>query len=364
MTGALFLPSLEGGGAERVMLSLAGELPAHGYPVDLVVGRMRGALVSQLPGDVHVVELGHDRLRTALPGLVRYLRTRRPDYLLSTLDHANALSLLARAVSGTGIPVIVRVANTPSEIAAAARSPMQRLTVMLAGRLYRRADALVAVSRGVAADLARFAHVDPSAIRTLPNPVVRSDVLRSAAAPLAHPWLRPGEPPVILAVGSLDRKKNVPLLLEALARIRRARDVRLLVLGDGSERPTIERLVRRLELTRSVQLPGFDANPYRYMARCAVFALASDREGLPGVLIEALACRANIVSTDCRSGPREILHDGRFGRLVPVRDPDAMARALLAALDDPVTPPAESWAPYTLERATAAYVGLIRRLAA
>lgn len=362
MSGAFFIPNLDGGGAERSMLTLACELYARGYPVELVVCRARGALVSEVPAEVRVVELGSDRLRTALPPLVRYLRTRRPDYLMPTLDHANVLALVARALARTRTPVVVRVANTLSEVAAAAVTPMERLTVALARRLYHRADALVAGSVGVADDLARFAGVDPMTIRTVPNPVVRKSILCSAAAPLAHPWYSPCEPPVILAVGSLRAKKNMPLLLEAVARVQRRRRARLMILGEGPERPALEREVRRLGLGTSVSLPGFDPNPYRYMARCSVFALASNREGLPGALIEALACGANIVSTDCRSGPREILDGGHYGRLVPIGDPAAMAAALEAAIDNPLKPSPESWARYTSERAADAYVELIEAL--
>jgi glycosyltransferase involved in cell wall biosynthesis len=281
---------------------------------------------------------------------------------MPALEHANVLSLLAQAIARTKTRVIIRVVNTPSEVAAAATTPMQRLTIMLARRLYRRADALVACSFGVADDLAEFARTDRSSIRTLPAAVVGEEVTHLAAQPLSHPWFSANEPPVVLAVCSLREKKNVPMLIEAFARVQRQRAVRLLILGDGPERASLERRVEELGLGDSVALPGFDANPYRYLSRCSVFALPSNREGLPGVLIEALVCGANIVSTDCRSGPREILDDGRYGRLVPTGDVKAMAQALLAALDDPIKPPAESWAPYTSERAADAYVELIEDL--
>lgn len=363
MSGALFIPSFEGGGGERTTLTLAAELLERGHPVDIVVCRARGPLGSEVPAGARIVELGADRLRAALPALVRYLRSTRPDYLMPTIEHANVLSLVARSVARTRTPVIVRVASTPSELAAASDTPAQRLTVALARRLYPRAEALVACSFGMADDLAAFLGDGASLIHVLPNPTATTTILRSAVAPLAHPWFRTDEPPVILAVGSLQTKKNMPLLLEALARVRTTRPVRLVVLGDGPERPALERLVDELGLTGDVDLPGFDANPYRYMSRCSVFALTSQREGLPGVLIEALVCGANVVSTDCRSGPREILGGGRYGRLVPTGDVESLTNALIASLDDPLTPPPESWAPYTSERAADGYVGLLEELA-
>lgn len=362
MTGALLIPSLDGGGGERTTLILAREMQARGYPVELIVGRARGALAGEVPAEVPVVELGADRLRTAVPTLARYLRVRRPDYLMPTIEHASVLALLARGVARTKTPVVIRVANTLSEMAAAAATPMERFTMLLARRLYRRADALVACSHGMAEDLATFAGADPSEVLTIPNAAVSREIGRLAAAQLSHPWFSPGEPPVILAVGSLRTKKNLPLLLTAFAHVKSRRAARLMILGEGPERVTLERDVRTLDLDGSVSIPGFDTNPYRYMARCSVFALSSNREGLPGVLIEALACGANIVATDCRSGPREILADGRYGRLVQVGDVAGMAKALEAALAEPRTPPPESWAPYTAKSATDAYIRVIEGL--
>lgn len=363
MSGALFIPDFEGGGGERTTLTLAAGMIARGHPVDLVVCRARGPLRSEVPEGARIVELGAGRVRMALPALVRYLRSRRPDYLMPTIEHVNVLSLVARAVANTRTPVIVRVASTASEVAAAATTPMQRLTVSLARRLYLRADLLVACSYGMADDLAGFLDASPSTIRVLPNPTPTRRIAHWSEAPITHPWFAPGEPPVILAVGSLQTKKNLPLLLKAFARLRHRRAARLVILGDGPERSMLEQEVDELGLAGSVDLPGFDANPFRYMSRCAVFALTSQREGLPGVLIEALVCGANIVSTDCRSGPREILKDGRFGRLVPTGDVDALTDALIAAIDDPMTPPSESWAPYTAERAVDGYLELIEGLA-
>jgi glycosyltransferase involved in cell wall biosynthesis len=155
-----------------------------------------------------------------------------------------------------------------------------------------------------------------------------------AEAPMKDPWLAGGEPPVILGVGRLATQKDFSTLLHAFARVRSQRPARLLILGEGDKRFELEALAQNLGLARDVRLPGYADNPFAYMRRCSVFVLSSAYEGLPTVLIEAMACGAPVVSTDCPSGPAEILEGGRYGCLVPIGDPDAMASAILTILQD------------------------------
>ena len=321
---ALFVPSLAMGGGERISIALAQELVDQGVGVDLVVADARGPLRAEVPPQVTVVDLGATRLRAAAPALVRYLRSRRPRTLVPTVEHASLLSLAAGRL--TGVPVVVRVANTLSLLDARASSRKDRVVLALARRLYRGADALVACSEGMADDLAAYCGLARDRIQVIPNPSVGRDLAARAAEQLDHPWFRPGEPPVVLGIGRLAPQKNFPLLIDAFARL--DTPARLVVLGEGPERPGLEEQVRSLGLVDRVDLPGLDPNPYRYLARAAVFALSSSWEGLPGVLIEALACGCDVVATDCPSGPREILRGGELGRLVPVDDPAALAAAL------------------------------------
>jgi len=321
---ALFVPSLAMGGGERISIALAQELVDQGVGVDLVVADARGPLRAEVPPQVTVVDLGATRLRAAAPALVRYLRSRRPRTLVPTVEHASLLSLAAGRL--TGVPVVVRVANTLSLLDARASSRKDRVVLALARRLYRGADALVACSEGMADDLAAYCGLPRDRIQVIPNPSVGRDLAARAAEQLDHPWFRPGEPPVVLGIGRLAPQKNFPLLIDAFARL--DTPARLVVLGEGPERPGLEEQVRSLGLADRVDLPGLDPNPYRYLARAAVFALSSSWEGLPGVLIEALACGCDVVATDCPSGPREILRGGELGRLVPVDDPAALAAAL------------------------------------
>jgi glycosyltransferase involved in cell wall biosynthesis len=208
----------------------------------------------------------------------------------------------------------------------------------LARRAYRRADALIATSQGVAEDLARILAPPQPPIVAIPNPVPIAEIEEKARAPLAHPWLASGAPPILLAVGKLKRQKGYPTLIRAFARVRARRPVRLLILGEGEERRKLERLARELGVERDVALPGFAENPWAWMARASVLAHSSAWEGFSNVIAEALACGCPVVSTDCASGPSEILDHGAFGTLVPVADDRALAQALLESLEKPRDP--------------------------
>ena len=208
---------------------------------------------------------------------------------------------------------------------------------------YPWADCIVGVSAGVAADVARLAAVDPETVRVIYNPVVTLDLVEDAQAPVPHPWFEDATP-VLVAAGRLRPQKDFPTLLRAFATLRASRDARLIILGDGPEIKNLEALVVELGLDEDVQLPGNTSNPYAYMARAAAFVLSSRWEGLPTVLVEALRCGAPVIATDCPSGSREILADGRYGTLVPVGDIRALASAMEAAVDGKLRPaPDESW---------------------
>ena len=248
-----------------------------------------------------------------------------------------------------------------------ARGDKWRKRALLPGlmrRAYEQADAVVAVSDGVADDLARLT-VLVERIRTIHNPVVGPELEALSREPVGHPWLAPGEPPVVLSVARLTDQKDLPILVAAFARLRAQRPARLLILGD---RPTPERtaarigelqmLAYRLGVVADVELPGFVANPYAYMARARLFVLSSRYEGFANVLVEAMACGCPVVSTDCPSGPAEILDGGRYGPSVPVGDDVALAAAMeraLAAPPDPTVLRGRA-AAFTVERATDGYL--------
>ena len=356
---ALFVPSLVGGGAERVMVNLADGFAARGLHVDLVLVKASGPYLAEVPKSVRIVELGSSRMATSLPALVRYLRRARPVALLSTLNHANILAVTAGLVAGVRTRIVVRQANTLSQSAGAAKKLVSRAMPLLVRRFYAWADEIVAVSDGVAEDLTRIASLPVERIRVIPNPVVMPSLTTLAGEPVDHDWFAPGGPPTVLGVGRLTKQKDFGTLCRAIAIVRRRRPARLVILGEGEDRPVLQALVAELGIQDSVALPGFVANPFAYMSKASVFVLSSAWEGLPGALIQAMACGSPVVATDCESGPREILQDGRYGRIVPVGDAEAMAEAIEAALGDAARPSSDAWRPYTQAAAVDQYLGVL-----
>jgi glycosyltransferase involved in cell wall biosynthesis len=336
---ALLLPSFHGGGLERVMLNIADGLVAQGLAADLVVAWPKGSYADQVPRGVRVVPLEAPRMLRAMPPLVAYLRRERPRSLLAGLDYANVLAIWARRLAS--VPTRVVVSSHKDFTLSVGRSPLRRERWLLptAVRLsYPMAEAVVSVSDDLADDLARVARIPRSRITVIHNPIVTEELLAAARAPIEHPWFADGGPPVLLAAGRLTAQKDYPTLLRAFRTAREARALRLVVLGEGEERGRLEALARELGVAPEVDFAGFVANPYAFMARASLFVVSSAWEGLPTVMVEAMACGAPVVSTDCPSGPGEILERGRYGRLVAVGDAAALAGAMLATLDDPPPP--------------------------
>jgi len=330
---ALFLPKLEDGGAENVMLQLSASFRARGHEVDLVVAVPGGPLEFRIPPNVRVVDLAATRAVAALPALVRYLRRERPRALLSTLEHSNIIATGAGKLALTGTRVVLREARVllPPE----QRNGWRTTALHLGMRgFYRAANAIVAVSKSVADSLRNDLGLPADRIHTIYNPVVTADLPQKAAAPLEDPWFAPGAPPVVLGVGRLVAQKDFPTLIRAFAKVRAQRPARLVILGEGEDRGALEALARQLGVGDDVRLPGFERNPFRYMQRATVFALSSVLEGLPGVLIQAMACGCRVISTDSPGGSREILEDGALGPLVKPGDVEGLAHGLATLLAD------------------------------
>jgi glycosyltransferase involved in cell wall biosynthesis len=359
---AFYLPSLRGGGAERVIINLVEGITARGLPVDVVLAAAEGTFLDRLPPSVRVVDLRAGRVLRSFGPLVRYLRRERPKALVSSLTHANVIALVAARLARRGTPVIATVHNTMSESTPQQRSLLPGLWPTLVRTCYPWASCVVAVSRGAADDLAHTTGLARDEIEVVYNPVITSSLMSLAQQRSDHPWLASGQPPVILGVGRLTRQKDFPTLVRGFAEVRRRRPVRLIILGEGEDRPALEALAAELGVASDVALPGFRDNAATYMAGAALFVLSSAWEGLPTVLIEALAAGAQVVSTDCPSGPREILQGGRLGALVPVGDPAALAAAMADALDAPADPvPAAALNPFTRDAAVDHYLRLIER---
>jgi glycosyltransferase involved in cell wall biosynthesis len=357
---AFFLPLLTAGGAERVTLNLAQGITERGLPVDLVLAAAEGPFRNQVPPAVRLVDLRAGRVLRSLIPLSGYLRRERPRVLFSQMDHANVVALWAAKLARRATPVVVTVHNTMSHANQEEGRLARRLWPPVLRIFYPWAASVVAVSRGAADDLARTTGLPRSRVEVVYNPVITPSVIALAGQAPDHPWFGPGQPPVILGVGRLTRQKDFPNLIRAFAAVRRRRAARLIILGEGEERPALEALISELGLNDDVALPGFQENAMAYMGGSALFVLSSAWEGLPTVLIEALAAGAGVVSTDCPSGPREILQDGRLGTLVPVGDAGALTEAILNALEQPRGRlPLDALTPFTRDAAVDHYLSLI-----
>lgn len=333
---ALFIPTLGGGGAERVMVNLARGFSEQGLKVDLVLAKAEGPYLSQVPSRVRVVDLKASRVLTSLPGLVRYLKRERPAALLSALDHANIVAIWARKIAGIPCRLVVSTHATLSKVIENASNARSRVMPLFIRWFYPWADAVVAVSQGVADDLVKTTWLPRELITVIYNPIVTPELLEKAKENVVHPWFKPGQPPVILSAGRLTKQKDFPTLIRAFALVRAKHPARLMILGEGEERPKLEALVRELGLEDDVSMPGFVDNPYAYMARAAVFVLSSAWEGFGNVLVEAMAVGTPVVSTDCPSGPAEILEGGKWGKLVPVGDVEGLAGAITEQISSPI----------------------------
>jgi glycosyltransferase involved in cell wall biosynthesis len=356
---ACFTPDLTDGGAQRAVVKLSGALAARGLAVDLVLVNRVGPHLGGVDARVRVVDLAAGRVALGLGPLARYLSRERPRALVSFLTHANVAAVAARALARGDTRLALVEQNTLSAV----RSRLRRDAWLpaLARLAYPRADAVIAVSEGVARDLVSRLDVPSDRVSVIPNPVVDAALLEAAAAPVNHPWFAAEEARVFLAAGRLTPQKDYPTLLRAFRMLRERKAARLMILGEGEERARLEALIGELGLTDDVALPGFVENPYARMSRAAAFVLSSRWEGLPTVLIEALACGCPVVATDCPSGPREILSDGRYGALVPVGDAAAMCDAMARALEE--RPRAatlrEHAALYSVERAAEQYLKVL-----
>jgi glycosyltransferase involved in cell wall biosynthesis len=356
---ALFLPGLYEGGAERVFLNLADGLSTRGYRVDLVLARAEGPYMVQIPAGVRLVDLKASRVSGSVPALVKYLNHERPDTLLSGM-FANVIALWARRLCAFPGQLIITEHNTLSSVIGNNADLRWQLYPKLAGWFYPWADNIIAVSSDVADDLTRVAKIRPSLIQVIYNPVITPDLQAKSIEPLEHPWFKDGEPPVILAVGRLTDQKAFDMLIQAFFLLRKDRAARLLILGEGENRPALQALIEQLGLEQDVNLMGFVKNPYPYMAHANLFVLPSRWEGLPTVLIEALYLGTPVVATNCPGGSREILKDGQFGKLVPVDAPMILAGAIEESLSARRSgPPQNSWQPFNLDSVLDQYVNLL-----
>ncbi len=354
------------GGVERMVLNLLEGLADTGVAVDLLAIRAESAHLDRLPPDVRLIDLGVRHTGLAVLPVAGYLRRERPAAMLAAKDRAIRAAILARRLAGWHGRLVGRMGTNLSAALAGRSAATRWLRTAPMRALYGGVDRVIAVSEGVAEDTLRVTGLPASQVVVVRNPVVSSHLTELAAAPCPHPWLQATGVPVILAAGRLTEQKDFATLLCAFARLRTETPVRLIILGEGRLRGALDGLARQLGVSDDVALPGFAANPYAWMSRASQFVLSSAWEGSPNVLTEALALGVPAVSTDCPSGPREVLAGGRYGVLVPVGDAAGLAEAMRDTLAAPLPAATlrQAVSAYTVAAATQGYLAELGLVAA
>ena len=358
---AIFHPCLAYGGLQRVFVNLAAGLLDRGVAVDMVQATAETEFRSQVPAAVRLIDLNASRALTSVFPLARYLGSERPDAVISGAIQTNIAAIWARRIAGVPLRLILTEHNMIRTLVNQSPLLRTRISPIFIRKFYPWADKVVAVSQGVAADLASVMRIPAEDIPVIYNPVISGAFWERANEPLADARFTADARPIILAVGRLHFIKNYPSLLKAFAEVRRVLDARLVFLGDGDERGRLLLMVKQLGMEADVTFLGEVKNVLPYMKHASALVMSSHHEALPTVLIEALAVGLPIVSTDCPSGPGEILCGGTYGTLVPMEDSSALARALVAVVSGPRPQPAPSEALQRFEHEAAIdkYLGLL-----
>ena len=333
---AIFLSTSGHSGVDRVMKNLIPEIARRGIRIDLLKVKNHGPYLESVPEGVRIVELGSSHTYTSLMPLVRYLKTHQPEAMLSDKDKVNRVALIAAKLAGVNTKVSVRNGTTVS-VDLKKRGWFDRKAHYISMHyLYRKAHSILTPSRGAADDLAQVANIPADRVTAVPSPAATPELYDKAKENIDHPWFADATTPVIIGVGELSPRKDFATLIHAFAQVREQRPCRLFILGKGKQYKPLTELIKQYELEQDILLAGFDKNPYRYMTRADLYVHSSRFEGSPVALMEAVALGTPCVSTDCPSGPRETLQNGRYGKLVPVGDVDAMAHAILESLANPM----------------------------
>jgi glycosyltransferase involved in cell wall biosynthesis len=314
------------------MVTLANEFVERGFGVDLVLAKAHGPYLADVHPSIRVVDLDSKRLIFSLISLVKYLKKEKPEVMLSALSTANIIAVVAKLISRLSFRLVISE-RAVSSVALKDNNLIRSKFLPLLMRLtYRKADAVIAVAQGVADDLVENYNLQREKISVVYNPVVTQKLIQLSNEEFRHEWFGDHAIPVILSVGRLTSQKNFSLLIEAFSILLETQDARLVILGHGELQKDLEALASSLKINDKVRFPGFVDNPFMWFRNASLFVLSSNYEGLPGTLIQAMACGTPVVSTDCPSGPSEILEKGRWGKLVPVGDVLAMSRALADTL--------------------------------
>lgn len=329
---SLFVSSLAGGGAHKMIVQIAKGLDDLGYGVDIVVVTKEGPFIDSVPEGLRIVNLDAKRALTSVPKLAHYLTKNNPDSLLATPVSVTIPAIWANALSRSDTKLVIRAPTIISKnhFYANPHSVNDRALSKLVDYHFPNVGQTVAISNVVKEDLVNNIGLDPDRVTTIYNPVVDNQILPKSKEPCNHPFFNESTP-VIVAAGRLTDEKDPIMLVQAFNKVLEQGDARLILLGEGEDRKKIENEIKQYNIASKVSMPGFVKNPFRYMRRADVFALSSKWEGFGNVIVEAMACGTQVVATDC-GGPREILVDGKFGKLVEVGNAEAMSEAILETI--------------------------------
>ena len=327
------------GGVEKITNDLLRALVKQGVEIDLLLIKAQPPFVEGIPSEVNQIRFRRSSARLATPELVEYLQRESPPVLMAAKHRGLLLALRARRAAGVDTAIVGQIHSevTASLVTKPWYNRMARLREVR--KYYPQADAIIGVSQGVVDDLVRLTRMPETRFRCIYYPILDDSIPVRAAENIDHPWLGDDRQiPVFLGVGRFTNQKGFDDLIRAFAEVRKRRPARLVILGRGPLQAELETLIAELNVGEDIDLAGFQPNPLAYMSRCDVFVLSSRWEGFGIVLAEAMAAGARVVSTDCRSGPSEILMQGACGPLVAVGDIDAMAGAMLRQLDAQIDP--------------------------
>ncbi len=366
---AFLLPDLEWGGLERVAVNLIKEFCRSDVNIDLVVASAKGVFLQEIPPQVKIINLQipvEPRLKSTLRilfPLTNYLQKEKPAVLISHLFTCNVITIMAKmlAISSTKLMLVEHISLYQKQEKGSKNIQDQLLPILMRW-FYPSADKVVAVSQGLARELEDYLQLKSGTIDVIYNPVIDDQLVTKAQLSVKHPWFNDKTIPIILGVGRLVPQKDFATLIKAFAIVRKKQKARLVILGEGGLKDELLALVEGLNLTDDVAILDFVENPYAYMAKSAVFVLSSIAEGLPTVLIEAMAVGIPVISTNCPSGPVEILDNGKYGELVPVGDSKALGNAILKVLNGKNNPVNSSWLEqFTLKNSAQKYIDLISK---
>jgi len=329
------LPSMNGGGAERVMLSLLAGLDPDKYQPVLVLFERKGAYLKEMPTDIQVhclekkTRLDAIRLPFRLAHLIQQIQ---PDVVLSFLWYANLINVLSSFVRLHNIPIVISIHNFLSlSLTVQKYSGIKRLMTRL---FFPMANEVISVSKAASHDLMSSFNIPEHKISVIYNGIDKMHIIKCSAYQPEQKYFD-DETPIIVAVGRLSKQKGFDVLIRAFAEVRKKRAVKLLILGEGDERSYLESLAVKEGVSQHVSMPGFVSNPYAYIKRSSLYVLSSNFEGFPVILLEVMACGVPIISTTCTSGPSEILENGVTGILVNVGNVGELSGSICNLLDDP-----------------------------